>query len=48
MKQIIVLCSMILLGLFINNLISGEQEDSILSNIKTIWQSEVDMQKVYP
>ena len=48
MKQIIILCSMILLGIFIYNLVSGEQDSSILSNIKTIWQSELNAQKVYP
>ncbi|MDR3242907.1 MAG: hypothetical protein LBT34_03140 [Clostridiales Family XIII bacterium] len=42
MKQFLVLCSMILLGVFIYSLIAGPG-DSILSLAKGVWASEVEM-----
>jgi hypothetical protein len=48
MKQIIILCSMIMVGILIYNLISGDQESSVLSSVKTIWLNELEIQKKYP
>ncbi|WP_156900433.1 hypothetical protein [Anaerovorax odorimutans] len=41
MKQFIVLCSTILLGIAIFKLIMGESDDSIINTVKEVWQSEL-------
>jgi hypothetical protein len=48
MKQIIILCSMIMVGILIYNLISGNQEGSVLSSVKSVWLNELELQKKYP
>lgn len=41
MKQFIVLIAMIALGVFLHQLIIGPQETSILSEMKTLWESMI-------
>lgn len=41
MKELVVLIATIMLGLFLFNLIAGEQESSIYSAVKGVWNSEI-------
>jgi len=43
MKQFIVLAAMIILGLAMYNMISGTDEDSILSSVKKQWAREIEL-----
>jgi hypothetical protein len=48
MKQIIILCATMLLGVVIFNLVAGSQQDSVMNTVKSVWEKEIDMQKKYP
>ena len=42
MKQMIVLAATIMLGIFLYGLIAGPQEGSIYSEVKGVWQQEIE------
>ena len=42
MKQLIVLVASIMLGIFIFGLIAGPQDGSIYSEVKGVWQQEIE------
>ena len=42
MKQMIILAATIMLGVFLFNLIAGPDESSIYSEVKSVWQQEID------
>ncbi|MEG1930142.1 MAG: hypothetical protein RR131_03285 [Anaerovorax sp.] len=48
MKQFMVLCSMILLGVVIFNLIMGDSQDSVLSTVKEVWHQQVILHEKTP
>lgn len=41
MKELIVLIASLMLGLFLFNLIAGEQDTSIYSAVKGVWNTEI-------
>lgn len=41
MKQLIVLISMVLLGLYLFGLIAGPQDGSVYSSVRQLWQQEI-------
>ena len=41
MKQFIVLCSTILLGITIYNMIAGPGNDSVMSTVSEVWQQGI-------
>ena len=41
MKELIILIASIMLGLFLFNLIAGEQDSSIYSAVKGVWNTEI-------
>ncbi len=41
MKQFIVLCSTIMLGITIYNMIMGSDSDSIISTVSEVWQQGI-------
>ena len=45
MKQFIVLTASILLGVFLFNLIAGSGSDSVYSEVKTVWEKELEARK---
>ncbi len=42
MKQLIVFCSSVVLGIFIYHLIMGAQDDSIISGLHNLWQAGIE------
>lgn len=48
MKQIIVLCASIMLGIFLYSMIAGPDADSVLNTAKGVWEREIEVQKQYP
>lgn len=48
MKQFIVLCSTVLLGIAIFHLIMGDSNDSVINTVKDVWQSELQMKTKTP
>lgn len=48
MKQFIVLCSTVLLGIAIFYLIMGDSNDSVINTVKDVWQSELQMKTKTP
>lgn len=48
MKQFIVLCSMVILGVIIFNLIMGDSPDSVLNIVKDVWSQQVTMHEKTP
>lgn len=48
MKQLIVLCSMIILGVFIYNLIMGDSETSIINTVSHVWVNNIEARKLTP
>ena len=48
MKEIIVLCASIMLGLIIYSLVSGPDPDSVLNTAKGVWEHEIAVQRQYP
>ena len=42
MKQMIILAATIMLGVFLYGLIAGPQDGSIYSEVKNVWQKEID------
>lgn len=46
MKALIVMLAAIMLGLFLFTLIAGEQDDSIYSNVKRVWRTEIEMRRI--
>lgn len=41
MKEFIVLCSTIILGIAIYNMIMGQESDSVMSAVSEVWQQGV-------
>jgi len=48
MKQIIVMCAAVMLGLVICNLVAGDHQGSVISTVKSVWEKEIDLHKKYP
>ena len=48
MKEIIVLCALIMLGLILYSMVSGPGPDSVLNTAKGVWEREIAIQKQYP
>lgn len=48
MKQFIVLCSTVLLGITIFNMIMGPSEDSIISIVKEVWWQGIQIRTNSP
>lgn len=48
MKQFIVLCAMILLGTAIFHMIMSNSDDSVISTVKGLWQSELELNHRVP
>ena len=48
MKQFIVLCSTILLGIAIYNMIMGPGEGSVISNVSDVWQMGIQVRTDTP
>jgi len=46
-KQFIVLCAMIALGVFLFGLVTGG-EDSLYGTVKTVWETEIAARSVFP
>ena len=42
MKQILVMLATVILGLFLFNLICGDQPGSVMSAVKTVWDNEIE------
>jgi len=42
MKQLIILAASVLLGVFLFHLIAGDSEKSMYSQVKNVWQMEMD------
>ena len=47
MKQFIVLCACIALGVFLFNLVAGEG-GSLYGVVKTVWEGEIAARSVFP
>lgn len=48
MKQFIVMASTIFLGVYIFNLILGNNDESIANTISNVWQSSIESRKMAP
>jgi len=48
MKQLIVMAALIVLGIALFNLIAGEDESSIISIMKGVWEQEIQMRTNSP
>lgn len=48
MKQLIVMAALIVLGIALFNLIAGEDESSIMSIMKDVWEQEIQMRTNSP
>jgi len=48
MKQLIVLCSTIVLGVFIYGLIMGNGDSSVINTMSSVWESNVEARKLIP
>jgi hypothetical protein len=48
MKQLIVLSSTILLGVFIYGLIMGDSDSSIINAMSSVWEANVEARKLNP
>jgi hypothetical protein len=48
MKQFIVLCSTILLGITIFNMIAGPSSDSVMSSVGEVWQQGIQVRTDSP
>ncbi|MBR0130308.1 MAG: hypothetical protein IJM08_03285 [Firmicutes bacterium] len=46
MKQLIILVSTIILGIFIFRMVAGPEDGSIYSSVKRLWQSEIQVRTV--
>ncbi len=46
MKQLIVMVASILLGIFLFRMIAGPEENSLYSNVKQLWQKELQIRTV--
>ena len=42
MKELIILCCSVMLGIFIYGLIMGDQGDSIMTSLGRVWQSGLE------
>lgn len=42
MKQLIILVASVMLGLFLFDLICGEQQGSVMSTVKSVWSTEIE------
>ena len=47
MKQFIVLCAMVALGVFLFHLVAGG-DDSLYGAVKTVWEGEIAARSVFP
>ncbi|WP_165445390.1 hypothetical protein [Bacilliculturomica massiliensis] len=41
MKQILVMLATVILGLFLFDLVCGDQPGSVMSTVKTVWDCEI-------
>lgn len=48
MKQLIVLFAMIILGVFIYGLIMDDNGSGVYSNVKAVWEKQIEIQSTYP
>ncbi len=48
MKQFIVLCAMIALGLFIYDIIAGQGDGSIMSSLGDVWRGNIGLRTYAP
>lgn len=48
MKQFIVLCSTILLGMAIYNMITGPGEDSLINTVSEVWRQGIQVRTDTP
>jgi len=48
MKQFIVLCSTIILGMAIYNMIAGPGGDSVMNTVGEVWQQEIRIRTSTP
>ncbi len=48
MKQFIVLCSMIVLGIVIYNMIMGPGEDSVINIVSVFWENGIAIRTSTP
>ena len=48
MKQFIVLCSTIMLGMAIYNMIMGPGDDSVMSTVSEVWQQGIQVRTNTP
>jgi hypothetical protein len=48
MKQFIVLCSTIILGIAIYNMIVGPGDDSVISTVSDVWQQGIEIRTDKP
>ncbi len=48
MKQYIVMISMIVLGIFMFNMVAGDDSHSLLSMTKNVWKTEIDERTYQP
>lgn len=42
MKQLIVMVASVMLGLFLFNLICGQQQGSVMNTVKSVWNTEIE------
>lgn len=48
MKQFIVLCSTVILGIAIYNMIMGSNDDSVISAVSEVWKQGVQVRTATP
>ena len=48
MKQFIVLCSTIILGITIFNMIAGPGDDTVMSTVSAVWQQGIEVRTDAP
>lgn len=48
MKQFIVLCSTIILGITIFNMIAGPGEDTVMSTVREVWHQGIEVRTDTP
>lgn len=48
MKQFIVLCSTIILGIAIFNMIAGPGDDTVMSTVSEVWQQGIEVRTDTP
>jgi hypothetical protein len=48
MKQFIVLCSTVILGIMIYNMVAGPGSDSVMSTVSEVWQQGIQIRTDSP